>query len=73
MKVTWEEHDIQPGQQIGKESIRERQMIGFLAAEHSEKRFVIVSLSDGMTQPPMGRKELSIWLTEGGWLPASVL
>ena len=73
MRITWEEGDVQPGKQIGKPTIRERLLIGFLAAEVGEKRFVVVSMSDGMTQPAMKRGELAAWLTEGGWSPAVLL
>lgn len=73
MRVSWEEDDIKPGLQIGKPNLRERQILGFLAAEHSETRYVVVSLDDGMTQPAMKRKELATWLTEGGWIPAVLL
>lgn len=73
MRVSWEEADVKPGQQVGKATIRERLLIGFLAAEAGDKRFVVVSLSDGMTQPAMKRGELATWLTEGGWMPASLL
>jgi hypothetical protein len=73
MRVSWEDGDIKPGLQIGKPSSRERQIIGYLAAEHSDTRYVVVSLSDGMTQPPMKRSELATWLTESGWMPAVLL
>lgn len=73
MRVSWEEADVTPGRQVGKATIRERLLIGFLAAEHGEKRFVVVSLADGMTQPAMTRGELATWLTEGGWMPATLL
>jgi hypothetical protein len=73
MRVLWEEADIKCGMQVGKPSIRERLLIGFLAAENSETRFVLVSLSDGMTQPPMKRGEMAVWLTESGWQPATLL
>jgi hypothetical protein len=73
MRVSWEESDVIPGRQVGKQTIRERLLIGFLAAEHGDARFVMVSLSDGMTQPAMKRRELAIWLTEGGWMPATLL
>ncbi len=73
MRVSWEESDVKCGQQVGKATIRERLLIGFLAAEAGEKRFVVVSLSDGMTQPAMKRSELAAWLTEGGWMPAALL
>lgn len=73
MRVSWEEADVKPGQQVGKAKIRERLLIGFLAAEAGENRFVVVSLLDGMTEPAMKRGELAIWLTEGGWMPATLL
>lgn len=73
MKVLWEENDIKPGTQFGKPSISERSIIGFLAAEQGNSRYLVVSLSDGMTLPAMTKHEMSIWLTEGGYQPAVLL
>lgn len=73
MRVTWDETDIKPGRQVGRPNRKERWMIGYLAAEHTEERYVLVSLSDGMTQPPVTKRVMSIQLTESGELPAELL
>lgn len=73
MKVIWEEADIKPGRTYGKPTIKERCIIGFIASEDSEKRYVTTSLSDGMVGPPHTKRELAISLTESGYLPGELL
>ena len=73
MKVTWEETDIKPGRSVGKPTRKERWMIGYLAAEHTEERYVLISLIDGMTQPPVTKRVMAISLTENGEIPAELL
>lgn len=73
MKVSWEESDIKVGRQFGRPVMSERFIIGYAAAEQSERRYVTVSLSDGMVSPMHSKRELAISLTESGYTPAELL
>lgn len=73
MKIEWEIADIKPGRVVGKPGRKERWMIGYVAADQTEHRWTLVSLSDGMIQIPRSADLLATSLTESGELPAEVL
>jgi hypothetical protein len=73
MRITWEEKDIRAGLRYGKSSIRERWIIGYIASSTQEKRWVSVSLMDGMVTPAHSQHELAISLTESGYVPEALL
>jgi hypothetical protein len=53
MKIEWQPEDITPGRIVGKPDRIERWMIGYLADPATpERKYVLVSLADGMVQPP---------------------
>jgi hypothetical protein len=74
MKVQWEEKDIRAGQRYGKPTIRERWIIGYdPSLLPHEKRWVSVSLSDGMVLRAHTQQELAVSLTESGYVPEALL
>lgn len=74
MRVTWEEKDIRAGLRYGKATIRERFIIGYdPSLPAGEKRWVSVSLADGMVTRAQSAHELAVSLTESGYVPESLL
>lgn len=73
MKVEWEADDIKPGRRVGNPTRNERWIIGYLATVHTEERYVLISLSDGLTKPPVTKGRMAIQLTEDCEIPAELL
>lgn len=73
MKVEWESSDIKPGRRYGKPQTAERWVIGYLAGEDSQERYVSISLSDGMVTKPKFRETLAASLNKEGYQPEELL
>jgi hypothetical protein len=74
MKVTWDEKDIRAGLRYGRATIRERWIIGYdPTLPAGEKRWVSVSLQDGMVTRAQTAHELAVSLTESGYVPEALL
>lgn len=73
MKFIWESSDITPGQKYSREGIGETWMIGYRAEIANGRRYVSVSLNDGLVTEPKTQKELAIELSEQGYVPAEFL
>ncbi len=73
MRIEWSADDIEVGRIVGKPDLRERWMIGYLAAGNpgkSDRRYVMVSLSDGMVTDPETKDALAILLNKNDNMPA---
>lgn len=74
MRVIWHETDIRPGIRYGSATIKEQWMIGYLAeSSANEKRWVSISLMDGMVTAAQTAQDLAISLTQSGYLPECLL
>lgn len=71
MKVTWEADDITPGRRYSKPGIKEVWLIGYIPDVHGLKRYVSVSLNDGMVTDPCEQKNIS--KSTNGYLPCELL
>lgn len=72
MKIEWSAEDIEVGRIVGKPDLRERWMIGYLAAGDpgpSDRRYVLVSLSDGMVTQAETKNALAILLNKNSNMP----
>jgi hypothetical protein len=71
MKIEWQAEDIVAGRRIAHPGCSEQSLIGFVAAEHrsDHQAFVLISLSDGMVQPPMTAQAVADQLNRNGDMP----
>jgi hypothetical protein len=60
MKFIWEESDIKPGRVVGKSPNVGCWIIGYIPDPHA---YTLISLDDGMVQPPKTAAELATHLT----------
>lgn len=74
MKVTWEEKDIICGRTLGKEGLNEQWLIGYRVTPPGDyKRYVTISLSDGLVSDPSTKEHLAGMLTDHGYLPKELM
>lgn len=74
MIVTWEADDIWPGRRVRRDALTEEWLIGYSPGEASQRRYAIISLSDGMIcRSHMTKGELATFLTEARDLPSEAL
>lgn len=73
MMFVWESADIKPGRKYSKEGIGETWLIGYRAEISTGRRYVSVSLNDGLVTEPKTQKELAAELSEHGYVPAEFL
>lgn len=74
MICKWEREDIKPGRIIGSPAIKARWMIGYIAsADSKERRWVMISLDDGMVGAPKFDHELADAISCSGLLPSELL
>jgi hypothetical protein len=72
MKFVWEDSDIVVGSRYSREGVREVWMIGYLPAL-DERRYVSISLSDGMVTHPLYKHEMALSLTGQEYVPEKYL
>jgi hypothetical protein len=68
MKLEWQAEDIIPGRIVGKPDRLERWMIGYVVSG-SENMYCLVSMADGMVQPPQDKADLAELLNNAGEIP----
>lgn len=85
MRVTWEPSDIRPGRVVGKSGRGERWIIGYgvcpRKVSEPERKFVLVSLADGMLQLSAPNdpwqfntaEEIAAQLNQSGEMPSELL
>ncbi len=73
MKFQWETLDIKAARKYSRAGIKEVWMIGYLSNVHEDRRYVSVSMSDGMVTVPYSAEELAVNLTEGRYVPIEFL
>ena len=72
MKVEWEAKDIRPGRRYRKEGCGEVWLIGYLAADDTQGRYVSISECDGMVTSGSTKDGLAAMLTAGRYLPVEI-
>ena len=73
MKVIWESADIVAGRRYSREGLNDTWLIGYLSNETTEKRYVSISMSDGLVTLPKTKETLAYELTENGYVPVELL
>jgi hypothetical protein len=73
MKIEWEESDITCGRRVSSPSGKETFLIGYAASTASQKRFVTVSLLDGMVTDLKTKLEVAKVLNDGKLIPIELL
>jgi hypothetical protein len=77
MKVEWQADDIKPGRRYGKPDTKERWLIGYVAGteclETPSKRYVSISLSDGMVTQSLTAADMAAVLNKYGYQPEELL
>lgn len=73
MKFHWESTDIRAGRKYSRPTIKEIWMVGYLSNVHDDRRYVSISMSDGMVTVPYSAEELATTLTDGRYVPIEFL
>ncbi len=74
MKIQWQADDIKSGRTVGKIGRSERWMIGYEGTpENPDRRYVLISLSDGLVSPPATAEMMAADLNKSGEIPVEFL
>lgn len=73
MKVEWEPDDIIPGRRYGRNGLNEVWLIGYLAEANAPRKFVSISMFDGLVTRALTCEELAAELTHAGYVPVEIL
>ena len=71
MKIEWEDSDIKVGLKVKPRTVDEISIIGYVIADEGSL-YTIISLSDGLVQPPTSKAVLATKLNNGNYIPVEL-
>ncbi len=73
MRFIWDKDDVYVARKLSRPAMLEVWMIGYIYDKDSKKKYVLISLNDGLVTAESTREEMADTLTEGCYVPLEFL